>query len=93
MRLGRASGVLFKTVHHSVTNKPALGSVLGIAASFPGFRFHLSALRQGFRTFTTWNLHSNMLQKGIVGHLGQIITYAGAPEVAHIELYFWVLSL
>lgn len=51
VRLGRASGVLFQTVHRSVTNKPALGSVLEIAASFPGFRFHLSALRQGFRTF------------------------------------------
>lgn len=74
---GRASWSPLQTMHQSVTNKPALESVLEIAASFPGFRFHLSALRQGFRTFTTWNLHSNMLQKGVVCIWGRLLHMQG----------------
>lgn len=63
---GHASWSPLQTVHQSVTKKPALESVLEVAASFPGFRFHLSALRQGFRTIAAWNLRSNMLQNGVV---------------------------
>lgn len=85
---GRASWSPLQTVHQSVTNKPELESVLEIAASFPGFRFHLSALRQGFRTFATWNLEHSAERRCV--HLGQIITYAGTWEAAQVKLYFRV---
>lgn len=77
---GRASWSPLQTVHQSVTNKPELESVLEIVASFPGFRFHLSALRQGFRTFATWNLHSNILQKGDVCTWGRLLRMQRRPK-------------
>lgn len=68
-----------QNVHQSVTNKSA-ESVPEIAPSFPGLRSHLSPLGQGFGTFATHSLHSNMLQRGILCTWGRLLWYAGGGE-------------
>lgn len=77
-----------QNVHQSVTNKSA-ESVLEIAPSLPGLRSHLSPLGQGFGTFATQSLHSNMLQKGILCTWGRLLWYAGGWAAAQVELYFY----